>query len=288
MFDRFRFSTSSSVLCAVPHRLLVLPLLLSWILFGGALLYGQEQPAAVSALSPIVTDRPSVTDSSIVVPNGYLQFENGFTATGDQGQNSFDFPETLVRFGLTSKTELRFSVPDYYQNFNVGNGFGSGWGDLSLGVKQQLLTTSGGLDAALVVSLSFPTGANMESSHGYDPAVQLPWSHPISKSWTAAGMFSLLWPTEDGQHDLTGQASFLVDWQITSPWDVFVEYAGEFPERGGSQNLLHVGTTFEIRSNQQLDFHFGFGLSPAAVDHFIGFGYSFRFQAIHHGPHGGS
>jgi hypothetical protein len=31
--------------------------------------------------------------------------------------------------------------------------------------------------------------------------------------------------------------------------------------------------------NQQLDFHAGVGLSRAAVDRFIGVGYSFRFQA---------
>jgi hypothetical protein len=31
-----------------------------------------------------------------------------------------------------------------------------------------------------------------------------------------------------------------------------------------------------------LDLHVGFGLSSAAVDHFVGVGYSFRFQAVRH------
>jgi Putative MetA-pathway of phenol degradation len=212
------------------------------------------------------TDRPAITDSSTVVPSGYLLFENGFTETGNQGQSSFDFPETLARFGLTSKTELRFGVPDYFQNFNPGSGFGSGWGDLTLGVKQQLVATQGGFNASLVVSLSFPTGANAISSHGYDPQFQLPWSHPISKNWTAAGMFSVLWPTEGAGRNLTGQASFLLDRQIDSQWDAFIEYSGEFLQRGGPQHILHIGTAFKITSNQQLDFHFGVGLSSAAVD----------------------
>ena len=30
--------------------------------------------------------------------------------------------------------------------------------------------------------------------------------------------------------------------QVTGPWDVFVEYAYRFPERGGPQHLLHFGT----------------------------------------------
>jgi hypothetical protein len=258
---------------------------LSWILVASAWLSGQNLPPATSIQPMITTDRPAVTASSIVVPSGSLVFENGFTETSNQGQQSFDFPETLVRFGLTSKTELRFTAPDYYQNFYTGTGFGTGLGDLSLGLKQQLITRATGFDASLIVSLSFPTGANSVSSHGYDPQFELPWSHPLPKNWTAAGMFSLLWPTQGNSRNLTGQATFLLDRQITSRWDAFIEYVGEFPQHGGPQNLLHLGTAYKIKPKQQLDFHVGFGLSSAAVGHFIGFGYSFQLQAIRRGQH---
>jgi hypothetical protein len=268
---------------ALRNNLIIVAFSLSWILLGTLSLRGQDQSSASGTPPAITTDRPAITDSSLVVPSGDLLFENGLTETASQGQRSFDFPETLVRFGLTSTTELRFTAPDYFQHLNAGSGFGSAWGDLSLGVKQQLVATSAGFDASLVASLSFPSGANSISSHGYDPQLLLPWSHPISKNWTAAGMFSLLWPTEGARRNLTGQASFLLDRQITSRWDAFVEYAGDFPQRGGPQHLLHVGTSYKIRPNQRLDFHVGFGLSSATVDHFFGFGYSFQFQAIHRG-----
>jgi hypothetical protein len=113
-----------------------------WILAGSAL-SAQNQPDTSGTPPVIATDRPSITDSSIVVPSGELQFENGFTETAEEGQRGFDFPETLARFGLTGKTELRLSTPNYFQNFNAGTGFGSGWGDLSLGLKQQLFETRG-------------------------------------------------------------------------------------------------------------------------------------------------
>lgn len=226
----------------------------------------------------IATDRPAFTDSSDVVPRGYLLFENGFAESRNQAHNGFDFPETLARFGLTSKTELRFNAPDYFQNSNPGGGFRSGWGDLSVGLKQQILTKERGFDASLVVELSCPTGAKIISSHGYDPTLQLPWSRGIAKNWSAAGMFSLDWPTQGTRRNLTGQASALVDRQITSVWDAFLEYAGWFPQRGGPEHVLHTGTSYKITSNQQLDFHFGVGLSSAAPDHFVGFGYSFQFR----------
>ena len=261
------------------RKRIVAGLSLSWILIGAAWLSAQDQPPPV-----ITTDRPAITDSSLVVPRGDLVVENGFAETASQGQRSFDFPETLARFGITSKTELRFNPPDYFNNFNNGISFGSGAGDLSLGVKQQLVAKTG-FDASLVVALSFPTGAKAVSSHGYDPQFLVPWSHPLSTNWTAAGMFALLWPTEPSltggsRRNLTGQVSFLLDRQITSRWDTFTEYAGDFPQRGGPQHLLHLGTAFKVTRNQQLDFHVGFGLSSAAVDHFIGFGYSFQVQAM--------
>ena len=239
-----------------------------------------DQPAGSNAPSSIATDRPAVTDSSVVVPVGSLQFENGFLETGVGGQQGFDFPETLVRFGIAPKTELRFIAPDDYQNFNTGLGFASGFDDLAIGIKQQLGPLPGGFDVSLVLSLSLPTGAHSISSHGYDPQVQLPWSRQLSANWTAAGMFSVYWPTQGAARNLIGQTTFLFDRQLTKLSDAFVEYAGDFPQRGGPQHLLHFGTAYKVTSQQQLDFHIGFGLSAAAVDHFIGFGYSFRFQAV--------
>src|SRR5580692_1014957 len=180
-----------------------------------AIIVGAPQASAQTcgsnAQSPIATDRPQITSSSIVVPCGSLQFENGFQETGNGGQQTFDFPETSVRLGIASKTELRFGVPDYFYNFYAAAAFGNGFGDLSLGFKQQLGPTLGGFDVSLIPSVSFPTGAKLISSHGYDPTVQLPWSRSLTKNWTVAGMFSVMWPTEGPRRTLTGQSSVYFD-----------------------------------------------------------------------------
>jgi hypothetical protein len=44
--------------------------------------------------------------------------------------------------------------------------------------------------------------------------------------------------------------------------------------------VIDFGTSYKISLHQQLDFHWNFGLSAAVPDHSIGFGYSFRLQAI--------
>jgi hypothetical protein len=222
---------------------------------------------------PIASDRPSVTDSSVVVPVGSLQFEDGFADTVSQGQSVWDGSETLLRLGVASKTELRLVAPDYFSPQLTPAGFG----DLGIGMKQQL-GPAAGFDVSVVLSLSLPTGANAISSHGYDPSVQLPWSRALSSKWTVAGMLSVYWPTEFGRRNVTGETTFLMDRTLTNRWDAFAEYAGDFPERGGPRHLLHFGTSFRPTPHQQIDLHGGAGLSAAALDHFIGVGYSFRFQ----------
>jgi hypothetical protein len=253
-------------------------LLVFVFLVGGMIsLHGQDQ-APADAPAPISTDRPAITNSSVVVPAGSVQVENGFLETGSQGQSVVDGPESLVRIGVAKKTELRFSLPDYFHNLTTGAA-ASGFGDFAVGVKQQLGPTPGGFDVSAIVFVSFPTGADGVSSGGYDPGLQVPWSRALSANWTAAGTFSVYGPTQGRTRNVTGEGAFLLDRQLTKPWDAFVEYAGDFPENGGPRHLLHFGTALKIAKEQQIDFHVGVGLSSAAVDHIIGVGYSFRIQA---------
>src|SRR5208282_784971 len=140
--------------------------LLAFTLVALAPVQGQDQPASADASPPIATDRPSFTNSSIVVPSGSLQAENGFLETYNQGQNVVDGSETLLRLGIFTKTELRFTVPDYFYNVSSGGGPGSGFGDSAIGVKQQLGPMPGGFDVSATFFLSLPTGAYGVSSGG--------------------------------------------------------------------------------------------------------------------------
>jgi hypothetical protein len=188
---------------------------------------GADSPAA----TPIATDRPAVTDSSVVVPPWSLQAENGFAETASQGQRTFDVPETLLRFGVASNTELRLTAPGYFWPAGLSSGFG----DLAVGLKQQLGPTPGGFDVSLVLSVSLPTGSGAISSHGYDPFVQLPWSRALSSNWTAAGMFSVYWPTVQGRRTVTGEGTFLLDRQIDESLGCVCRIRGRRSGSGRSQ-----------------------------------------------------
>jgi len=238
----------------------------------------QGQTAGNSAPS-ISTDRPSVANSSVVVPKGNFQVENGLLITNTQGQYILDLPETNLRLGLLDKTELRLSVPDYFDTLSTSSAATSGFGDITIGVKQQFGPTRGNFNLSCILFLSLPSGAEAISSHGYDPGLQLPWSHQLSESWTAGGQAAFYWPSQGGTHDFTDETTFLLDRQLTKPWDAFLEYAGDFPQRGGSRQLLHFGSTYRLAPRQQIDFHVAAGLSRAAPHMFVGVGYSFLLRA---------
>lgn len=227
----------------------------------------------------ISTDRPSIANSSSVVPKGVFQLENGFLITNAQRQYLLDLPETALRFGLLDKTELRLSVPNYFHSVTTNSGTISGFGDIALGVKLQISPLPENFNLSVIVFLSLPTGANALSSHGYDAGLQLPWSRQLSQNWTASGQVAFYWPTVGGKHDFTGETTFVFDRQLTKTWDAFVEYAGDFPQNGGSRQILHFGSAYKLSTRQQIDFQIAAGLSHAAPDKFFGVGYSFFFQA---------
>jgi hypothetical protein len=226
----------------------------------------------------ISTDRPSIANSSLVVPKGDFQVENGLLVTNTQGQYTLDLPETDFRFGLLTRTELRLSAPDYFHPLATDTTAASGFGDMMIGVKQQLGPTRENFNLSVILFLSLPTGAKAVSSHSYDPGLQLPWSHQLSANWTGSGQVAFYWPTQTDRRNFTGEATFVLDRQLTKPWDAFVEYAGDFPERGGSRQLLHFGTAYKLAPRHQIDFHIAAGLSRAAPEMFVGIGYSFLLR----------
>src|SRR5689334_20170187 len=54
----------------------------------------------------IATDRPDITNSSLVVPLGSLQAENGLDWTVRDGSNALGATNTRVRYGIAPCSEL--------------------------------------------------------------------------------------------------------------------------------------------------------------------------------------
>jgi hypothetical protein len=226
--------------------------------------------------STIITDRPSTTNTPETVPQGMVQVENGIRVTADQGERTVTFPETLIRIGVLSSTELRLLAPVYSHDAITSAGVRSGFTDLALGVQQRLYKSEG-FAVAVILALGLPTGSAAISGPHYEGAVQIPWSVKLPKNWMAGGMLSVYSRFPDGLFKTTGQTSFEVDRRIGS-WDIFGEYAGNLPAAGSPLHITRAGVMYDITPNQQVDFAIAAGLSVAALNHQATFGYSFRFR----------
>src|SRR6202023_543201 len=129
----------------------------------------------------ISTDRPDVTNSSLVVPYGSLQVENGVDETRRQGSNVVSGTETRLRLGVAQCTEVLADVPTYFYSLN--GRASSGFSDLVISVKRELPVPLG-FHLSATIGLGFPTGATKISSHGYAPYIQFPWSRGIRDDWS--------------------------------------------------------------------------------------------------------
>src|SRR4051794_2234472 len=64
--------------------------------------------------SPIATDRPDVTNSSLVVPAGSLQIENGINFSESGGSRILDGTASRVRLGVAPCLEVLLDLPSYF------------------------------------------------------------------------------------------------------------------------------------------------------------------------------
>ncbi len=122
---------------------------------------------------------------------------------------------------------------------------------MGLGAKQQL-GSLGGFNLAVIPSLSLPTGALRISSGGYDPGLQLIWSRTLPAEWTLAGQFAAYWPTQDGARNYTSELTLLFDRELRPLWSAYIAYAADVPHRGGSSQLIDVGTSYKLGPRHEI------------------------------------
>ena len=225
----------------------------------------------------LVTDRPDFTESSIVVPVGSFQFEGGLTWESSAGDvRSFSGPEFLLRWGLTSRMEVRIGLPDYVGVWNGQNQ--SGFADPSIGTKLQLGPIAEGWDLATVVTVSAPAGEAGFSSDGWDPSVILTTGGGIGGTWSLGSQVFGELATNGEDRELFWGGTLVLGTSIGSQGITgsFFELAATIPEEGTTAVSFHHGYIHLLTETLQLDVHGGFGLTETAPDFFIGAGMVYR------------
>ena len=253
-------------------------LLLSLLLFAWAANVRQAAAQGCPTDAHVIdTDRPDETNSPLVVPVGSFQVEDGVAWTAEDRSNVFDAAETRLRLGIAECLELVLDTPTYF--YAIDGHAPSGFNDVVLSFKWQLPRFYG-FTFAPAGGVTFPSGSHEISGRGYSPFLQESWSRAIRDGWGVASMFSVFWFTARSSQNPTFEPTFEINRTLLSSGAAFLEYVGDYPEHAQSSQVIDAGATWRIARLQQVDFHFGFGLTSDSPDHFFGFGYSFRLDDL--------
>jgi outer membrane putative beta-barrel porin/alpha-amylase len=227
---------------------------------------------------PIATDRPDVTNSSLVVPVGSLQSENGVNFYTRDGGRTFDGSNSRLRLGIAPCLELLVDVPTYFAP--VGGAAGSGFSDVAPAIKWQISPLPGTFDLSAVVGAALPTGTREIAGPGVQPYLQFPWSWELGAGWGTSGMVTTFFRPSDPVSNVIEQITFVVEKKVSDRASLFAEYVGDYPDHSGPSHLINSGAVYRLTPTQQVDFHVAFGLNRNAPSFIAGVGYSFRLDGL--------
>ena len=259
----------------MPKRTLQICLLWTYAILGAV---DAQADSCPTAKDEIATDRPDVTNSSLVVPMGSLQSENGVNFSARDGGRFVDGTNTRWRLGIAPCLEILLDLPTYVADIRAPGS--SGFSDVAPAIKWQVSPIPGKVDLSLVFGVALPTGAVDIAGRGAQPYLQMPWSWELRDGWGLSGMLTEFFrPSELTSRRIT-ETTFVIERKVTEKASLFVEYVGDYPESASPSQLLNSGGVYRLKPTQQVDFHVAFGLNRNAPSYIVGVGYSFRFDGL--------
>ena len=232
-----------------------------------------------SPSSEIATDRPDVTNSSLVVPVGSLQGENGINSTGHGPERTFDGTNSRLRLGVAPCLEILVDLPNYVGGFQGAPD--SGFSNVVPAVKWQLNSLPESWNLSVTAGAGLPTGATKIAGLGVQPYLQFPWSHELGNGWGTSGMLTTFFFPSDPLNHETTEATFAIEKKLSERISLFVEYVGDFPSRGSNVEPVQCfGGEYLLTRTQQVDFHVAFGLNRNSPEYIVGIGYSWRLDNL--------
>jgi hypothetical protein len=249
--------------------------LLALLKLGGSSAIADQCP---QEKGPIATDRPDVTNSSLVLPQGSFQNENGINFSQHDAGHEFDGTNSRLRLGIAPCLEVLVDIPNYFAA--TSGPLNSGFTNLVPAIKWQISPVPGKIDLSATVGAGLPTGTRTIAGPGVQPYVQFPWSWELGSGWSVSGMLTNFLMPDDPNNKLSTETTFVIEHEFGERAFLFVEYVGDYLVHGGPSYLFNSGGGYRITPLQQIDFHIGIGLNDNAPAYIFGIGYSFRIDRL--------
>ena len=185
---------------------------------------------------PIDTDRPDVTNSSVVVPQGSFQNENGINFSQRDGGRAFDGTDTRLRWGVAPCLEILVDVPTYIAALRAP--LNSGFTDVVPAIKWQISPLPGKIDLSATFGAGLPTGTKAIAGPGVQPYLQFPWSWQLGGGWSINGMLTNFFTPADKTNKVSTETTLLLEREFAERAFLFIEYVGDYHVHGGPSYLF--------------------------------------------------
>lgn len=253
-------------------------------------LFSWSNPTPNEFLRPMRTDRPDATESPTTVDAGRMQVEMSFaTHTRDRRHpdrsdlrvSEWNVIPVNVRLGLTHDTELQFVVDNFVRieersAVAASHERRSGWGDVTLRLKRNLLGNDGGETAlALMPFIKLPANSNDVGNSRVEGGVIVPAY--LTFGGREFGLMTEVDIIHDGDsYTAVWLNTIATGFEFSDALGGFVELAS-LTGAGSHALSFNTGLTLALSANFQLDVGISMGLTRAAPDLTKFAGISIRF-----------
>ena len=250
-------------------------------------------PAWADELRDFCADRPGLATPACVVDKGHLQLELGVgdwthDKQPDSVTDTIGVGDIALRYGLTDTTEFRFDWTAFNHVRTKDRATGAidrvqGVGDVTLGIKQNLLNPAGDkLSIAVLPFATIPTGKDGIGAGTWGAGVLIPVNYALSNSLTLE-----FTPEVDAAPDGDGSGRHLaysgvigLQAKLTQTISLSTELQAirdHDPDQHTTEVLGAVALAYEPGKNSQFDIQTNIGLNHNAPDVEVTFGVSERF-----------
>lgn len=240
----------------------------------------------------IETDRDSFTPATTTVGRRRSILESAYSFSDNRGiKESHSFPETILRYGLTQRIELRLGW-----NYEVGgapidtSGTDAGENELLEGVGvERESNISYGLKLAITEQLGWRPGSAL-IVQGFTPTsgrandsqliatYVFGWELPYRLKLDSALRYGTASELED--HFQLWAPSVVLKLPLGERWNVHAEYFGIFSAQKESDTTRHYfspGVHYLITPDLEVGVRVGWGLNEEAARFFSNVGFGWRF-----------
>jgi len=251
-----------------------------------------SHPTPRADLRPMATDRPDTTESPLTVDAGHAQLELSFAAYERDRRNpersgrlaeTWNLAPVNLRLGLRHNLELQLVVDNYVRVSAAAAASGrrervSGFGDVTLRVKRNLLGNDGGDTAgALMPFVKRPTNSGGVGYRHVEGGLILPVNFTLGGLGLAAMTeVDVIRNAADDGHAVAWLNTLTRGFGLTEKLGAFVELAST---TGPGRHVLSAngGFTYAVNPDLQLDAGVNLGVTRAAPDLTVFAGLSRRF-----------